>query len=104
PAIVADHDDATWKIEQRLLQAAQRVDIEVVRGLVEQQQVAALPQQLGQVNTVSLPTGKILDQLLLIAAAKAEPRTIGPRGDFALSELDLVLASRDFYPNVVVGL
>src|SRR5688572_9119426 len=35
PAIVRDHHDAAREREQRLLERAQRVDVEVVGGLVE---------------------------------------------------------------------
>ena len=41
PAIVADDDGAAGEVEQRLLERAQRVDVEIVGRLVEQQQVAA---------------------------------------------------------------
>ena len=41
PAIVADDDRAAGEVEQRLFERAQRVDVEVVGRLVEQQQVAA---------------------------------------------------------------
>ena len=40
PAIVADHDRAAGEVQQRLLERTQRVDVEIVRGFVEQQQVA----------------------------------------------------------------
>jgi len=41
PAVVADDDGAAGKILQRLFQRAQRVDVEIVGRLVEQQQVSA---------------------------------------------------------------
>src|SRR4029078_4764635 len=41
PAIVADDDGASRKILERLFQRAQRVDVEIVVGLVEQEQVGA---------------------------------------------------------------
>ncbi len=41
PAVVGDHHRAAGEFQQRVLQRAQRVDVEVVGGLVEQQQVAA---------------------------------------------------------------
>ena len=41
PAVVADDDHAAGEVEQRVLERAQRVDVEVVGRLVEQQQVAA---------------------------------------------------------------
>ena len=41
PPVVADHDGAAGEAQQGLLESSERVDVEVVRGLVEQQQVAA---------------------------------------------------------------
>src|SRR6267378_6801836 len=41
PAIVRDDNGASREIDQRLFERAQRVDVEIVRGFVEQQQVAA---------------------------------------------------------------
>src|SRR4029077_13657069 len=49
PAIVADDDAATREREQRVLERAQRVDVEVVRRLVEHEDVAAGAQELGEV-------------------------------------------------------
>ena len=45
PAIVRDHHDAAGESEQGILERAQRVDVEVVGRLVEQQQVAAAGQE-----------------------------------------------------------
>src|SRR3954447_25686636 len=42
PPVVADHHSATRELEQGAFQAGQGLDVEVVGGLVEQQQVAAL--------------------------------------------------------------
>ena len=55
------------KFEQRLFERAQRVDVEVVGRLVEQQQVAALPQQLGEVHAVALAARQRADLALLRA-------------------------------------
>src|SRR5881628_2384499 len=41
PAVVADDGGAAREVEQRVLEGAQRVDVEVVGGLVEEQHVAA---------------------------------------------------------------
>ena len=54
PAIVGDDHRAAGERQQRLLERAQRVDVEVVGRLVEQQQVAALAQQLREVQAVAL--------------------------------------------------
>jgi hypothetical protein len=54
PAIVADDDDAAGERLQARLERTERVDIEVVGGLVEQQDVAAGLEQLGQMDAVAL--------------------------------------------------
>mmetsp|Transcript_10087 Transcript_10087/g.29875 ORF Transcript_10087/g.29875 Transcript_10087/m.29875 type:complete len:220 (+) Transcript_10087:96-755(+) len=47
-AVVAHHEDAARKVEQRLLQAAHRVDVKVVGRLVEQQHLRLLQQRLAE--------------------------------------------------------
>ena len=54
PAVVGDHHGAAGEIEERLLEGAQRLDVEVVGRLVEQQHVAAAPQQLREMHAVAL--------------------------------------------------
>ena len=56
PAVVADDDDAARERLEAGLERAQRVDIEVVRRLVEEQHVAARLEQLRQVDAVPLAT------------------------------------------------
>ena len=41
PAVVRDYHHAAGELEQRIFESAQRLDIEIVRGLVEEQYVAA---------------------------------------------------------------
>ena len=57
PAIVADHHHATGEVQDRFLQGSQRVDIQVVGRLVQQQQVRTLAQQRGQMDAVALAAG-----------------------------------------------
>ena len=66
PAVVGDHDRAAGERQQRVLERAQRVHVEVVGGLVEQQQVAAAAQQLGEVHAVALAAGELADARLLV--------------------------------------
>jgi hypothetical protein len=47
PAIVGDDHRATGELEQRLFERTQRLDVEIVGGLVEQDQIAAGLEQLG---------------------------------------------------------
>ena len=93
PAVVRDHDGAAGEVEQRLLERAQRVDVEVVRRLVEQQQVAARAQELREVDAVALAAGEVADPLLLVGAPEVEPGDVLARVDLALAELDHVVAA-----------
>ena len=88
PAVVADHHRAAGEGQQRLLERAQRVDVEVVGGLVEQQQVAAALEQLGQVDAVALAAREVADLLLLVGALEVERGHVGARGHLALAELE----------------
>ena len=86
PAVVADHDGAAGEVEQRLFERAQRVDVEVVGRLVEQQQVAPSLQQLRQVHAVALAARQRADLALLRRALEVEPRDVGARRHLALAE------------------
>src|SRR5262245_54759299 len=79
PAVVRDDDDTTREIEERFFESPQRVDVEVVRRLVKQQQVAALLQELGEVKAVTLTARKRADLLLLVASAEVEPGRVRAR-------------------------
>src|SRR5918994_7680377 len=53
PPVVADHHGAAGEVQQRPLEAGERLDVEVVGRLVEQQQVAALLEGGRQVQPVA---------------------------------------------------
>ena len=57
---------------QRFFEGAQRVDVEVVGRLVEQHDVSARFQHLGEVHAVTLTAGQLTDLFLLIAAFEVE--------------------------------
>jgi sRNA-binding protein len=63
------------ELEQGVLERAQRVDVEVVGGLVEQQHVAALPQQLGEVHAVALAAREVAHRFCWSLPAKLKPPT-----------------------------
>ena len=67
PAIVADDDGAARKREQCFFECAQRIDVEIVRRLVEKEQVTARLEELRQVDAVALASRKAADLTLLIA-------------------------------------
>ena len=72
PTVVGDHHGATRECEQRVLERLQGFDVEVIGRFVEQQQVAALLQGQGQVQTIAFATGQHAGELLLIGALEAE--------------------------------
>ena len=98
-AIVADDHGAAGEIEQRLFERAQRVDVEVVGRLVEQQQVGAALEHLGQMDAVALAARQHADLLLLVGALEVEGAAIGARIDLALAEIEDVVAAGDFLPH-----
>lgn len=55
---MGDHDGAAGELQQGVLQRAEGLDVQVVGGLVEQQQVAALLEGEREVQAVALATGQ----------------------------------------------
>ena len=98
-AIMADDHGAAGEILQRGFQRGQRFDVEVVGRLVEQHEIAALLQHLGQMHAVALAARKLADLLLLIRALEIEPAAIGAARHFALAERDHVVAAGNLLPD-----
>ena len=81
-------------------ESAQRLRVEVVGRLVEQQQVAALLQHLGEMHAVALAAREQADLLLLVRTLEVEPADIGARVHLLLvAELHLIEAGGDFLPH-----
>src|SRR5436305_7827970 len=99
PAVVGDHHRAAGEVEERLLERAQRVDVEVVGRLVEQEHVAPAAQELGEVDSVALAAREVADALLLVAAPEVEPRDVLAGIHLALPQLDRVEAAADLLPD-----
>ena len=74
PAVVADDDGAAGEILQRLFERAQRIDVEIVGRLVEQQHVGAGLEHLGEMHAVALAARERADLLLLVGALEVERR------------------------------
>ena len=100
---MANDHRAARELEQCRLERGQRLDVEVVRGLVEEQQVAALLERERQVQTVALATGKYASALLLVLALKAKARHVRAAGDLGLADHHVVQAVRDDLPQVLIG-
>src|ERR1700730_7191143 len=77
PAVVADHHCAAGEGQQGLLDRAQGVDVEVVGGLVEQQEVAARLERACKMQPVALASREVLDPLLLVRPLEVERGGVG---------------------------
>src|SRR5215475_6366447 len=104
PLDVADDDRAAGEILERLLERAQRIDVEIVRWLVEQEHVGTRLEHLGEMHPVPLATRERADLLLLVGALEVEVGAIGTRIHLALAEQDNVLPARNFLPDVLLAI
>src|SRR5438445_1185981 len=102
PAVVADDGHASGEIQNRLLERTQRVDVEIVRGLVEQEDVPAGTEELSEMHPVALATGEVTDLFLLIRAAEIEGRGVRTRVARPRTDSDVLLTTGDLFPNVLV--
>ena len=95
PPVVADDHSAARELEERILEGSQGVDVEIVRRLVEQQDIAPLGQHLRQLDSVPLAPRELAHQFLLIGAFETERGHIGPGVELAVTHHDDVVATAD---------
>ena len=88
PTIVGDDHRTTGEVLQACLEGAERIDIEVVGWLIQQQHVAAGTQQLGQVHPVAFAARELANQLLLVGAPEVEAGAVGAAVHLACAQLD----------------
>ena len=72
PAVVADDYGTSGKVLKTLLECTQRVHVDIVGRLVEEQYVTLLLQCEGKLQAVALTTRKHRTHLLLITTGKVE--------------------------------
>ncbi len=77
PAIMGDDHGAARILGQRVFQCAERINVEIVGRLIEQDDVAFLAKHLRKVNAVALTTGKDADFFLLVSALEVECADVG---------------------------
>ena len=82
-AVVADDDHGPLVLEQEFLQPGERVQIQVVGGLVEQQQRGLLEQQLGEQEPHDPAAGKVAHRPVQVGGgeAQAEQHPLDLRAD-----------------------
>src|SRR2546426_11575688 len=96
PPIVRDHHGTTGEIDERFLQRSQSIDIEIIRRLVEQQEIPTRLEQLGKMKSVSLSARETPNFLLLIRSLEVELRQIRSSLHLALSNFDDVVPLAHF--------
>ena len=96
------NDTESALTRQRLLQHPHGVNVQVVGRLVQQQQVAAAAEHLGQVDAVPLAAGALAHLLLLLRAAEIEAGHVDPGVHRHGAQLDRVLAVGDFLEDRLV--
>ena len=76
PAVVRDQHHRRVEARQRLLEPLQRLDVEVVRGLVQQQHIRAVASARASEARVNWPPEKVSSGRSRSASAKPRPRVI----------------------------
>src|SRR6185312_10943835 len=76
PAVMGDDDRAAGEFQQRLFERAQRVDIQIVGRLVQENHIGGGLQHLGEMNAVALAARELADFFLLIRAAEIEESAV----------------------------
>ena len=74
---MTDHHGTSGEVLQTLLQGAQRVHVDIVGRLVEQQHIALLLQRQGELQAVALTTRERAAELALVGAREIEARDVG---------------------------
>ena len=103
PAIVRDDDGAAGEAEQGFFQCAQRFDVKIIGRFIEQQQVAAALEQLGQVYTIAFTARQVAYTFLLVASLEVEAADVGARLGAVIADDDLVEAIGYLFPDRFVA-
>lgn len=85
PAIVADDNGASAKVDEAFFEGAEGANVEVVGRFVEEEEVAAAAEEFCEVNAVAFAAGEKADFLLLFAAFKVEAGAVGAAIHFSVA-------------------
>ena len=95
-AVVGDADDGAFEDGEGFFQHAEGGEVEVVGGLVENDEVAAVLEDLGEHEAGAFATGEEVDALVDAVVAEEETFEVGAGGDGLVAEEELVAAVGDF--------
>src|SRR5690606_3256844 len=93
PPVVRDDYGAAGKVFERFFQGSKRINVEVVRWLIEEQEISALPECDGEVYAVTHSTGQFADLLLLIISAEVDLTDVRSRVDLLATQFDKFVAT-----------
>ena len=101
---MGDHQYAARELGERILERAQCLDVEIVRGLVKEKHVPPAQQRRRKVQAPALAAGERAYILLLVGALEVEAAEVSARGHFEAADHEYVLASGDRLPRgLVIG-
>ena len=87
-AVVGDHDHATAEVFEKVLQHAQRLHIQIVGGLIEQQHIRSLNQHPAKGQAPPLAPGEFGQGAVLLRWWKQKPLQQLRGGELLASEVD----------------
>ncbi len=99
---MGDDHRAAGELQQRVLQGPQRLHVQVVGGLVQEDEVAPLLEGQRQVQPVALTAGEHPGRLLLVRPLEPEGGHVSSRGHLHVADLDVVQAVGDDLPQRLV--
>src|SRR4029079_1702368 len=102
-AIMADDDSAAGEILERRFKRGECLHVEIVGRLIEQNEVGAGFQHLGEMDAISFAAGELADLLLLIRSLKIEPADIGAGRHLAIFKLDHLAPAGNFLKHGFVA-
>ena len=96
---MGDHHGAAREVFETLLQRTERIDVDVVGRLVQQQHVALLLERQRQMETVALAARQHAALLLLIGAGEIEARHVRAGVHLPVAQHNQVRAARNHFVN-----
>lgn len=92
---MGDDHGASRVVHEGFFEQAQGVDVEVVGGFVEEEQVPAFFEEFGEVAAVAFSAGKLGSHFLLVGAFESESGEVLADGNGSISEMHVICAAAD---------
>ena len=96
PAVVADDDSAATECFESFFEGAEGIDIEVIGGFVEEQEVSAGAEEFGEVDAVAFTAGELSDEFLLVGAFEVKASAVGAGVNFGGADFEEIVSAGNF--------